>query len=333
MNLQNTSEGVSQILEEGKMLKLKVSRGEKGIRLDLFLSRKLPKSISRNMIQKAIKEGKVKVNGSVVKPSYRLKGGEEIILEVPTKEKPEILPENIPLDVIYEDKDIIVINKEAGMIVHPLPSKTSGTIVNAILALCDDLQGIGGVLRPGIVHRLDKETSGVMVIAKNDLSHNFLSLQFKNREVKKRYLAIVGGCVNKDYGVIDSPIGRHPQIRIKMALLDWGKSAVTEFRVLRRFGKIATLVEAKPKTGRTHQIRLHMKSIGNPILGDKLYGKGVKDAIFGANRQMLHALSIEFKHPRTGKYMRFNAPLPDDFKKVLLNLAELEKKEGDGDET
>ena len=327
MNLQDLSENVHQGTEGIEMLKLKVSDGEKGRRLDLFLARKLPKSISRNMIQKAIREGKVKVNGMVVKPSYKLKGGEEIVLEIPKREKPKVVPEDIPIDILYEDSDIIVVNKEPGMIVHPLPSKTSGTLVNAILALCDDLQGIGGVLRPGIVHRLDKETSGVMVIAKNDLAHNSLSLQFKNREVKKRYLAIVVGKVKEDFGVIDLPIGRHPQLRVKMAVLSWGKKAITEYKVLRRFKNLATLVEVVPKTGRTHQIRLHMKSIGNPVLGDKLYGRGLKDEIFGARRQMLHALSIEFRHPRSGEIVRFNAPIPEDFKMVLRNLVELEMME------
>ncbi|MBB6062200.1 23S rRNA pseudouridine1911/1915/1917 synthase [Thermosipho japonicus] len=244
-------------------------------------------------------------------------------MEFPEKPKEvEILPENIPLDILYEDKDIVVVNKSAGMITHPTPSFISGTLVNALMYHCKDFQGISGELRPGIVHRLDKDTSGVIVVAKNDKAHQSLSKQFKDRVTEKVYAAIVKGIVKKDYGTIEVPIGRNPVVRTKMAAVDWGKNALTYFKVLRRF-KDATLVFAYPKTGRTHQIRIHMKYIGHPLLGDELYGSGKKDEVYGATRQMLHALKLSFYHPTTEEKMTFVAPLPKDFKRVLKILSEI----------
>ncbi len=303
-----------------------VTERESGWRLDRFLKDKLPSWISRSMIQRAIRDGRVLVDGSIRKPSYKVKVGEKIEVDVPQPKKIErIEPEPIPIRILYEDDHIVVIDKPAGMMVHPIPSKMSGTLVNALLYHVE-FSGIKGELRPGIVHRLDKDTSGVIVVAKNDRAHQDLSKQFKDRVTKKLYLAIVSGNVEKDEFTIDAPIGRHPVIRVKMAVREDGKEALTEFKVLRRFGKLATLVLARPKTGRTHQIRVHLKHIGHPILGDEVYGNPVKDRIYGVERQMLHALKIGLFHPKTGEWMEFVAPLHEDFKKVLRNLHELEAR-------
>lgn len=304
-------------------MEINVTAREKGWRLDKFVQEKAPSWISRTYIQKAIKSGEIRVNDEIKKPSYKLKLGDVVFLEFPEKPKEvEILPENIPLDILYEDKDIVVVNKSAGMITHPTPSFISGTLVNALMYHCKDFQGISGELRPGIVHRLDKDTSGVIVVAKNDKAHQSLSKQFKDRVTEKVYAAIVKGIVKKDYGTIEVPIGRNPVVRTKMAAVDWGKNALTYFKVLRRF-KDATLVFAYPKTGRTHQIRIHMKYIGHPLLGDELYGSGKKDEVYGATRQMLHALKLSFYHPTTEEKMTFVAPLPKDFKRVLKILSEI----------
>ncbi|QTA38716.1 RluA family pseudouridine synthase [Thermosipho ferrireducens] len=308
------------------MLNLIVTSREESWRLDRYVQEKSPDWISRTFIQKAIKNGEVTVNGRKKKPSYRVKIGDIITLNLPEKpEKVEILPENIPLSIIYEDKDIIVINKAPGIITHPTPSVTTGTLVNAILFHCKDLQGIGGELRPGIVHRLDKDTSGVIVVAKNDKAHQSLSQQFKDRVTEKVYAAVVHGNVKKDYGAIEVSLARNPVLRTKMAALEWGKPAVTYFKVIRRFSNIASLVFAYPKTGRTHQIRVHMKYMGNPLLGDELYGKGKKDEIYNVRRQMLHALRLSFYHPSTKEKVIFTAPLPEDFKNVLRTLSKLEE--------
>ena len=264
------------------------------------------------------------MDGSIKKPSYRVKSEETV--EVETPEKPaevEILPEDVPIEIIYQDKDIAVVNKPPGMIVHPVPSKNSGTLVNALLSALDDIQGVGGKLRPGIVHRLDKDTSGIMVVAKNDLAHQRLSKQFKDRKTRKIYIAIARGRIEDDDFDVDAPIGRHPVLRIKMTVRMDGRESFTHFKVLRRFGKIATLVLAFPKTGRTHQIRVHLKHVGHPILGDDLYGKAGLDRAYEAKRQMLHALRLGFYHPRTEKWLEFTAPIPEDFKKVMRNLYNL----------
>ena len=299
-----------------------VTSREKGWRLDKFILEKVPDWISRTLIQKAIKDGKILVNSQKKKPSYKVKPGEIVTVEVPDKpEKVEVKPEKIDLNIIYEDRDIIVINKPSGMIVHPVGNKVSSTLVNALLYHCKDLQGIGGELRPGIVHRLDKDTSGIMVIAKNDKAHINLSTQFKERKTKKIYLAIVKGIFKEKEGVIDFPITRHPHIRTKMMVATWGKSAITLYKVLKSFSNIASLLWIELKTGRTHQIRVHMKKINHPLFGDELYGKIEEiDKILGANRQMLHALYLGFYHPRTGKWMSFYAKVPEDFKNVLIRL-------------
>lgn len=293
-----------------------MSKGEQGRRLDLYLLQKIPSKISRNFVQKAIKEGKITVNGKPQKPSYLVKVKDVIF--VPDAEPvmtPSIEPEPIDLEILYEDHDLIVINKPAGMIVHPIPSHMSGTVVNALLYHCEDLQGIGGELRPGIVHRLDKDTSGVMVVAKNDLAHRILSQQFKDRKISKLYLALVRGRVDTQQGEIKVSLARHPILRTKMSVNDAGRVAITSYRVLKHFGDKASLVAVYPKTGRTHQIRVHMKYIGHPILGDKLYGNS-----YGASRQMLHAAKLGFYHPRTDEWLTFVAPIPDDFKSLIVEL-------------
>lgn len=308
----------------------KVEKREEGWRLDQFLKEKTPPWISRTIIQKAIREGKVLVNGQPKKPSYRLKEGDLVEVELPEK-PPEISvqPEEVELKILYEDRDIVVVDKSGDMLVHPLPSKTSGTLVNALLYHCSDLQGVGGKLRPGIVHRLDKETSGVMVVAKNDLAHQSLSKQFKDRLVKKTYILLVRGSVKGDAGVIDLPIVRHPILRVKMTVSEQGKEAITEYKVLKRFKDVATLLLAFPKTGRTHQIRVHMKSLGCPIMGDKIYGRYKEDeAFFGVKRQMLHALKLGFFHPRTGEWLEFVSPLPEDFKETIRKVYEHTRERG-----
>lgn len=302
---------------------IQVTNRENGWRLDKFVLEKTPEWISRTYIQKAIKNGEVLVNGISKKPSHKVKSGDTITLEMPDKPTlPQIEPENIPLDIIYEDRDIIVINKQPGIITHPIPSHTSGTIVNAVLYHCTDLGGIGGILRPGIVHRLDKDTSGVMVIAKNDLAHQSLTKQFKDRLTEKTYICLVKGAVEKKEGNIEINIVRNPILRVRMTTTasQIGKPAMTNYRVVRQFDDIASLVLAYPKTGRTHQIRVHMKYIGHPLMGDEVYGRAKEDIIFGINRQMLHALSLSFYHPRTNKRVKFIARIPEDFKQAIQNI-------------
>lgn len=301
---------------------LRVTSRENGWRLDKFLLEKTPDWVSRTTIQKAIKSGEVLVNGSPKKPSYKVKSGDTITLNLPEKPKsPEVRPENIPLDILYEDRDILVINKQAGLITHPIPSHTSGTVVNAVLYHCRDLQGVGGVLRPGIVHRLDKDTSGVMVIAKNDMAHQSLTRQFKERTTEKVYVCLVRGVPQRREGLVEASIARNPVLRVKMTVgTGTGRAALTYYKVARTFGGVASLVLAYPKTGRTHQIRVHMKHIGHPLLGDAVYGKAKEDEIFGVRRQMLHALILGINHPRTGERMRFVARIPDDFKNAILTL-------------
>ena len=308
-------------------MKIVVTEREKGWRLDRLLQDKLPKWISRSMIQKAIKEGKVLVNGSVKKPSYKVKLGEKIEVETPKPKEIEVKPEAIPIRIIYQDEHIAVVDKPPGMMAHPLPSKTSGTLVNALLHALPDLKGIGGKIRPGIVHRLDKDTSGVMVVAKNDRAHLKLSKQFKERKVEKTYIAIARGKIEEEEFVVDAPIARHPVLRIKMTVRADGRDAYTKFKVIRNFGKIATLLLAFPKTGRTHQIRVHLKHTGHPIMGDEVYGKAGPDRIYCVKRQMLHALKIVFFHPISGKRMEFISPLPEDFKEAIVCLHRAEVKE------
>ncbi len=289
---------------------------KKNLRLDIFLQEKFA-DWSRSHIQKIITDGKVTVDEKIVKPSYKLSGGEIIsVAEIETVET-EYLPENLPLDILYEDADIIVVNKARGMTVHPADTVKSGTLVNALLYHCKDLSGINGVKRPGIVHRLDKDTSGVMVVAKNDAAHVNLAEQIQTKTATRKYLAIVYGVIEDSAGIINGAIGRDKTDRKKMAITADGKSAVTEFKVLERF-KNFTYVECKLQTGRTHQIRVHMAAIGHPLLGDTKYT--ARKNIFDISGQALHSYNLSLIHPTTGEQMNFTAPLPDDMQKILDEL-------------
>ncbi len=283
-------------------------------RLDKYLAEK-NKELSRSYIQKLIAKGNVLVNGRKVKGSYLLSTGDKIELMIPEAEEPDLQPLDIELDIIFEDKDIIVINKPAGIIIHPVPDNDEHTLVNALLAHVDNLSGIGGVKRPGIVHRLDKNTSGVLVAAKNDKSHRDLIHQFKKRQVKKIYYAVICGRLPYKSGKIDAPIGRDVSNRTRMAVTDKNsKRAITFFSVRKYFADF-TFVEVELKTGRTHQIRVHFAHIGYPVAGDKKYGTGTD--IPGIKRQLLHAHKLGLKHPVSGKWCEFTAEVPADFKKFL----------------
>ena len=287
-------------------------------RLDKYIAQEI-EEMSRNSVQILIKNENVLVNGKLEKASYNLKNGDKIEIMIPDPILDEVTPEDIPLDIYYEDSDVIVINKPSGMVVHPAPGSLNHTLVNALMYHCKDLSGINGIIRAGIVHRIDKDTSGLLVACKNDFSHQDLSLQFFNKEVKRKYYAIVIGEINHNLGKIDAPIGRDPKNRQMMAVVDGGKHAVTHFKVLKRF-KGYTLVELELETGRTHQIRVHMKYIGFPLLGDPVYGP---KKVEGEHGQFLHAKTLGFTHPRTKKFLEFDSPLPDYF---LDKLKELEEK-------
>ena len=291
----------------------------KGLRIDKFLSEQNP-DYSRSYIQKLIKDGQVSVLGKAVKSNYKIDGSEEIVLLIPEQIVPDILPENSPLDILYEDQDLIVINKPKGMVVHPAAGHYSGTLVNALMYHCkDDLSGINGVMRPGIVHRIDQNTTGSLLVCKNDYAHNFIASQLKVHSITRKYRAIVHGNIKEDHGTIDAPIGRHPIDRKKMAIEPRnGREAVTHFRVLERFGNY-TYIECQLETGRTHQIRVHMSSIHHPIVGDDVYGPA-KCPFSGLQGQTLHAQVLGFIHPRTKEYMEFSAPLPEYFESLLQKL-------------
>ncbi len=274
--------------------------------------------ISRTRLQKLIKEEKVKVNGKIEKNSYIVKIGDKISIEEEEPEEIELEPQEIPLDIIYEDNDIIVINKPKGLVVHPGNGNPDHTLVNAVMARCKgSLSGIGGKIRPGIVHRLDKDTSGLIIVAKNDKAHIGLSEQLKNKEIKKTYIALVRGNIQENEATIQMPIGRSTKDRKKMAVTKKGKEAITHFKVLKRYGKY-TLLEVKIETGRTHQIRVHMAEIGHPVVGDMVYSNGKNE--FGVEGQMLHAKQLEFKHPITQKEIKLIAPLPKYFEEILGQL-------------
>lgn len=295
----------------------KINVDEDNIRLDTYVARKVPE-ISRTMIQKLIESGDVLVNGDKKKLSYKVLSGDIITINIPEAKEVDLKPQEIPVEVVYEDNDIIVVNKPKGMVVHPANGNPDGTLVNAIMAMCkDSLSGIGGELRPGIVHRIDKDTSGLLIVAKNDKAHIEMSNQIKNHEVKKIYIALVRGIVGEDEATIDMPIGRSTKDRKKMAVVKNGKEAVTHFKVLKRYDKY-TLLEVKIDTGRTHQIRVHMAEIGHPVVGDMVYSNGKND--FGVEGQMLHAKSLDFKHPITGKQMHLEAELPKYFKNIIEKL-------------
>ncbi|WP_430691945.1 RluA family pseudouridine synthase [Paenibacillus woosongensis] len=286
-------------------------------RVDKFVKEQLGEDTSRTQIQIWIEEGAVLVNGTAVKTNYKLAAGDRITLTIPEAESVEIVPEDIPLDIYYEDSDVIVVNKPRGMVVHPAPGHSSGTLVNALMAHCKDLSGINGELRPGIVHRIDKDTSGLIMAAKNDKSHASLAAQLKEHSVTRRYLALVHGNLSHDQGTVDAPIGRDPHDRKMYTVIDRNsKHAVTHFHVMERFGDY-TLLELKLETGRTHQIRVHMKFIGHPLVGDPMYGRS-KGPKF--NGQALHAAVLGFVHPSTSEYKEFTAPLPADMMDLLHSL-------------
>ncbi len=288
-------------------------------RIDVYLHEEL-ESLSRSYIQKLIKDGDVKVNGEPVKSNYRLFCGDVVTVSAPEIKEPEIEPEDIPLDILYEDEDVIVVNKPKGMVVHPAPGHYSGTLVNALLYHCgDELSGINGVMRPGIVHRIDKDTTGSLLVAKNDMAHRNLAKQLAEHSIHREYEAVVHGNLKEDQGTIDAPIGRSPTDRKKMAVnVNHAREAITHYQVLQRFGDY-TYIRCQLETGRTHQIRVHMASIRHPVLGDPVYGP--KTCPFPQLQgQTLHAKTIGFLHPRTGEYMEFEAPLPAYFTDILFKL-------------
>ena len=294
-----------------------ILNAESGVRIDKFIADNAD-GISRSYAAKLCEEGLVTADGKTVDKKLKLKGTEVIEIDVPEPESIEVEPENIPIDIVYEDDDVIVVNKPQGMCVHPAPGNESGTLVNALMYHCgDSLSAINGVIRPGIVHRIDMDTSGLLVCAKNDDAHNKLSEQLKERKALRKYNALVNGNIKEDSIVIDKPIARNPIDRKKMAVVYGGREAITHVNVLERFGRY-TLVECILETGRTHQIRVHMASIGHSIVGDKVYG--IKKEKFNLNGQLLHAKTIGFKHPRTGEIMEFTSPLPEYFEDVLDKL-------------
>ena len=303
--------GEEKIRMESKLI-IDVPDEETGERIDSFLSGKT--DLTRTRIQQLIKDRNITVNGKPTKSSYKIEENDEIAIEVPEVETTEIKPENIKIDIVYEDSDIAVINKQAGLVVHPAHGHYSGTLVNAILYHIKDLSGINGEIRPGIVHRLDKDTSGLIVIAKNDKVHTALTEMFQEKKIRKTYLAILKGKLNKSEGKIVTQIGRDKNDRKKMTVIDditKGKNAITNYKVVSQ-NNLFTLVKVNIETGRTHQIRVHMRHLGYPILGDSVYGR--KD---NEKRQMLHAYKLEFLHPVTGRQMEFTGEIPEDFQKAL----------------
>ena len=298
------------------MKKIIVNQNDIGKRIDSYIATNT--ELSRTNIQRLIEERKILVNLKNTKVSYKVQENDEITIEEEKPNETSLKAQNIPIQVLYEDNDIIVVNKPKGMVVHPANGNPDGTLVNAIMAICkDSLSGIGGEIRPGIVHRIDKDTSGVLIIAKNDKAHINLSEQIKNHEVEKTYIALVRGLVKENEATINMPIGRSTKDRKKMAVRKDGKNAITHFKVLERFDNY-TLLEIKIETGRTHQIRVHLSEIGYPIIGDEVYSNGKNK--WGVKGQCLHAKSLKFKHPITGKEMFIEADLPEYFEEVLSSL-------------
>ena len=290
---------------------------ESGKRLDAYISSQ-DEEITRTSAQRLIEQGNILVNGNKQKVSYKVLNGDIITIEDVKPQEIELKAQEIPIEIIYEDTDIIVVNKPKGMVVHPANGNPDGTLVNAIMAICkDSLSGIGGEIRPGIVHRLDKDTSGLLIVAKNDKAHVNMSEQIKNHEVKKTYIALVRGCIKENEATIDMPIGRSNSDRKKMAVNKNGKNAVTHIKVLKRYDKY-TLLEINIETGRTHQIRVHLSHIGFPVIGDYIYSNGKNE--FGVMGQCLHAKELEFKHPISGNDMKLQASLPEYFEDILKNL-------------
>mgnify|MGYP000004765348 FL=1 len=298
-----------------------VEESQSGMRLDKFLTEIYPDQ-TRSFLQKLVKSGEIKVNGKpVIKAGFVVEGGDQVSASIPTPQAVEIEAENIPLDILYEDADVLIVNKPNGMVVHPSAGHYSGTLVNAIMYHCaDSLSGINGEIRPGIVHRIDMDTTGALIICKNDAAHVDIAEQIKEHTVTRRYRGIVCGVVKEDEGTIEGAIGRHPTQRKKMAINEKnGKPAITHYKVLQRFAKY-TYMEFRLETGRTHQIRVHMASIGHPLLGDELYGNPKNLAMKGLQGQTLHAMVIGFVHPTTHEYMEFEAPLPEYFQNLLKKL-------------
>ncbi len=298
--------------------------GKAGLRIDRYLAEELPE-LSRSYLQKVIKEGGVCLGGRPLKANYKVNPGDVIELALPPAVETEVEPEDLPLDILYEDSDLIFVNKPKGMVVHPSAGHASGTLVNGLLYHCrGELSGINGVMRPGIVHRIDKDTTGVLVVCKNDRAHNGVAEQLKVHSITRRYRAIVCGDLKNDTGTVDAAIGRHPVDRKRMAVTaKGGKRAVTHYRVLERFGTY-TYIECELETGRTHQIRVHMGSIGHPILGDEVYGRGKlpywMQGIRGMQGQVLHAMVLGVTHPSTGEYLEVRAPLPGYFLELLKKM-------------
>ena len=309
-----------------QVIELRASEG--GQRLDKYVAQMAP-DLSRSRAQKLIEEGLLTVNGGIAKPSYRVEVDDLVVVRIPLPETPEVRPESIPLDIVYEDEDIIVVNKPPGMVVHPAYGHRTGTLVNAVLAHCPDLARAEDALRPGIVHRLDKDTSGLIIVAKNDSARRRLQRQFKRREVKKVYVALLEGHLEPVRGVIEAPIGRDKKRRKRMAVVEGGREARTEYRVVEYFGGEGgkashpyTLVEARPETGRTHQVRVHFVSIGHPLAGDTVYGFR-KQRLSSLRRQFLHAQTLGFRLPGTDEHIELTAELPDDLRAVLEELRRL----------
>lgn len=297
---------------------IEVLESQAGLRIDKFLSDELPE-LSRSYIQKLIKDGQVTVNNKAVKANYKVNAYDELTIIEPELKEPDILAEDIPLDILYEDSDLLIVNKPKGMVVHPSAGHYSGTLVNAIMYYCkDDLSGINGVMRPGIVHRIDMDTTGSLIVCKNDFTHNDVAQQLKEHSIKRVYHAIVHGVVKEDEGTIDAPIGRHPIERKKMSINHKnGKEAVTHYKVIQRFHNY-TYIQCQLETGRTHQIRVHMSSIKHPLLGDAVYGPA--KCPFKLQGQTLHAQTIGIRHPKTGEYLEIDAPLPEYFVLLLKKL-------------
>jgi len=296
---------------------------EDGPRLDKFLAGRLG-DLSRAAVQRLIEEGEVTVNGEVVKASYKVRAGDQVVAHLPAEETDELVPETLPLDVVYEDAVLLVVTKPAGLVVHPAPGHARGTLVNAVLAYCPELADSGDK-RPGIVHRLDRDTSGLILIAKTEKARRALQRQFKERQVDKGYLALLDGHLQPAWGRIEAPLGRDPVHRQRMAVLPGGREAITEYHVLERFAHAVgpaagdySLVEAEPQTGRTHQIRVHLASIGHPVVGDRVYGR--RKVRLPVERQFLHAQRLGFRHPLTGRRVELESPLPDNLAAVLALL-------------
>ena len=298
-------------------IRLRASEESKNQRLDAFLASSLD-GLTRSQATRLIESGEVAVNGRAVSKSYKLAGGEDIAVTLPEPEPVEAVPQDIPLDVVYEDADVIVVNKPSGMVVHPAPGHPDGTLVNALLYHCaGTLSGVGGALRPGIVHRIDRDTSGLIIAAKNDAAHQYLSAQLADHTLARTYECIVVGALREDRGTVNAPIARHPTDRKRMAVVAGGREAVTHWEVIARYPGY-THVRCRLETGRTHQIRVHMAYIGHPILGDTVYG--AKKEVPGLTGQCLHAVGLRFLHPRTHEVMELSCPLPEEFTRMLQKI-------------